>query len=163
MSQDLLDMVLQWTLVGLLAVTFLQPNAPRFFGALIFTGLIVGHQVLLSDLDGLAYYGSAAIFDLLFMLFTSNMNPVPDMVFKLYKVCIASIVVNALGWMLWVMYWPHLIYNCAFLAIYGWAFAVLIRRDKADVGGFAGSSWRACFRYDSFAWRGYFQNGESKA
>ena len=162
-TQQLLDAAFQCVLAGLLVVPFMQPNAPRFFGAAIFGSLTISHSLLLSELDGLAYYGSAAIFDLLFMIITSSMSPVPDMIFSLYKVCLASMVVNAFGWVLWMTYQPHVLYNCAFLVIYGWAFVVLLRRGKVDVGDYTLDSWRTCFHFGYFAWRGYFSKKEDSA
>lgn len=141
---------------ALLIVAFIQPNAPRFFAAVSFVTVTLSHELLLSDLDGLKYYGSAALFDLAIIILTSGINPVPKMVLSLHKICIASILVNLLGWVIWFFYFPPLIYDLAFVVIYAWALYVFIKRDSLNVGGYSLGSWATCFRFNRSAWVSYF-------
>lgn len=154
--------VLEGFIVALIIVSLLQPNAPRLFGAVVFSGLIAAHYLMLSHLDGLLYYGSAALFDLLFMVLTCGINPAPKMVFSLYKICMCSMIINCVGWVLWISYEPPIFYNLAYLGLCSWALAVLLRRNRSDVGGFELDRWGACFRFDPYAWSGYLNRGEGK-
>lgn len=149
---------------ALLVVAFIQPNAPRFFAAVSFVSIIALHEFLLSDLDGLQYYGSAALLDLLIIVVTSGINPVPKMVLSLHKLCIASILANALGWVIWFFYFPPLVYDAAFVLIYTWALIILIKRDGLHgmVGGYTMGSWASCFRFNTRAWRSYIHNHGGK-
>ena len=141
--------------VALFVVAFIQPNAPRFFAAVAFVSITLLHELFLSDYDGLLYYGSAALFDLAIIILTSGINPVPKMVLSLHKICVASILVNLLGWVIWFFYFPPLIYDAAFVALYVWALITLINRSGLDVGGYTLDSWATCFRFNRYSWRSY--------
>lgn len=130
-----------------------QPNAPRLFAAVAFAAITLCHHVFLSDLDGLYYYGSAALFDLAIIILTSGINPVPDMVLSLHRICFVSILANLAGWILWACYLPPLAYNISFGVIYLWAVITLIKRNGDDVGGFTLGSWASCFRFNTSAVR----------
>lgn len=135
-------------------VAFIQPNAPRLFAAVIFIGVMLLHELFLSGYTGLMYYGSAALFDLAIIIIISGINPVPKMVLRLHNVCIVSIFANLAGWILWFFYYPPLIYDAAFVAIYLWALITLIKRDGLHgmVGGYTVDSWATCFRFNRRAW-----------
>ena len=133
------------------ASCFVQPNAPRLFAAMVFAGLTLAHEFSLSHLEGLEYYGSAALVDLGIMIAISGISPTPAMVINLQRVCIVSIITNFLGWVMWLTYLPPIAYNYAYVFICMIAFAVLIKRDERDVGGFAMDSWGSCFRVNIFA------------
>lgn len=141
------------TLIFLIIVTaFFQPSAPRLFAALSFVGITALHELFFSDYEGLQYYGSAALFDLAIIILTSGINPVPKMVLSLHKICIVSIVANLLGWIMWFLYYPPMIYDLAFVAIYAWTLITLIKRNGLNVGGYTMDSWASCFRFNRSAW-----------
>ena len=139
----------------LMLMSLLQPNAPRLFAAVAFTCVTVLPEQLLSAYTGLGYYGSAALFDLGIITLTSWINPVPRMVISLHKICMVSILLNAVGWVLWTLYYPPLVYDMSYIALYAWTLFVFTRRGDRDVGGFTLDSWRACFRFDIGTWRSY--------
>ena len=129
---------------------FLQPNAPRLFAAFIFAGLTLCHDIFLSHFDGLLYYGSAALLDLAIIILTSGIAPVPQMVISLHRICMASIAMNFIGWFIWFMYLPPVVYDSAFMFIYAWTLIILIKRNDTDVGGYSLDCWGSCFRFN---WR----------
>jgi len=141
------------TLIILAAViaAFLQPNAPRFFAAVAFVGVTLTHELFFPTLDGLNYYGSAALMDLSIIAITSGISPVPKMVLTLQKICLVSILANLAGWILWTLYYPPAAYDAALLALYVWALVSLINRSGLDVGGYTVASWGTCFRFNRFA------------
>lgn len=145
----MIDFAITSLVIAIAVATVFQPNAARLFAALVFSIVIISHDLILFDLDGLAYYASAALFSLLIIILTSGINPAPEMVITLHKVCIASIIANAAGWVLWFLYVPPTYYNLSLVLIFGWAFFTLTKRDSRDVGGFSISCWRACFRFNS--------------
>lgn len=156
--------VITYLIYALVVVAFIQPNAPRLFAAVSFVAIISLHEFLLSHLDGFQYYGSAALFDLLIIVLTSGINPVPKMVLSLHKVCITSILANLAGWLLWFLYYPPLAYDAAFVAIYAWALMTLIKRDGLHgmVGGYTMDSWATCFRFNRLTWARYFNKNARK-
>lgn len=136
----------------IIATAFFQPNAPRLYAALVFVGVTALHEVFFSNYEGMQYYGSAALFDLAIIIIASGINPVPKMVLSLQKICIVSIVANLAGWIMWFLYYPPIIYDLAFVAIYAWTLIILIKRTGANVGGYTMDSWATCFRFNRSAW-----------
>lgn len=146
----------------IIAMAFIQPNAPRLFAAVIFVGVTALHEVFFSDYDGLQYYGSAALFDLAIIILTSGINPIPKMVLSLQKICIVSIVANLVGWILWFLYYPPLLYDLAFVVIYAWTLIILIKRNGLNVGGYSMDSWASCFRFNRNPWVVYFSKNKGE-
>ena len=119
---------------SLFVIACFQPNKLRFAAAVIFAGVTVSHELLFSSLDGLAYYGSAALLDLLIIILISRLEPVTNTVLMLNKICLMSILANLTGWTMWFFYYPPTIYDVFYIFIYAWALFVLIKRDSCDVG-----------------------------
>lgn len=136
-------------------VALLQPNAPRLYASMVFVIFTVGHEWAFSDLDGLAYYGTAAIFDFLIILITWAIRPIPKLVINIHKICILSIIANAFGWVMWVLYLPPTAYNVAYTFIYAAALLAMIKKDGSDDRGFTLDSWRSCFRFSYSARASY--------
>lgn len=151
-----------YLMYALIVVAVFQPNAPRLFAAVLFVSIISLHELLLSDLDGLQYYGSAALFDLLIIVLTSGINPVPQMVLSLHRICFVSILANMAGWVIWFFYFPPLIYDLAFVAINVWTLIIFIRRDGENVGGYSMDSWASCFRFNRVTWLNYYHKHGGK-
>ncbi len=149
--------VLIWLII---VMAFFQPNAPRLFAAITFVGITALHELFFSNYEGLYYYGGAALFDLFIIILISGINPVPKMVLTLQKICIVSMLVNLLGWILWFLYYPPLIYNVSFIGIYIWVLITLIKRTECYVGGYTMDSWSSCFRFNRSPWVIYFNKNE---
>lgn len=135
-------------LYALAVAALTQPTMPRLFAAVLFMAVVLLHEVLLSGLTGLQYYGSAALFDLLIIALTGGVRPVTALVLRLHMVCIASILINLMGWVLWFFYYPPLAYDAAFACLYAWTLLVFTMREGANVGGFTLGSWATRFRFD---------------
>jgi hypothetical protein len=78
------------------------------------------------ELDGLAYYVSGAIAASAIVILTSFFDKVPRLVISLHKICFSAIILNAIGWLVWVFYLPPIMYNMAFIALYLWAIFTLM-------------------------------------
>jgi len=148
-------------LLSLIAVTVLfQPNAPRFFAAVVFVVITLSHEFFMSDFEGLAYYGSAALFDMGIIMLTSGINPVHQMVIDLQRICLASVFVNFMGYFIWLFYLPSTVYDMSFMVLYTWTLIILTERNGADVGGYRLDSWYSCFRFNRPSFFGHiFGNG----
>lgn len=143
-------MIISVFMMLIAASCLIQPNPPRLFAAIVFSGLIIVHDLYFAAADGLKYYGSAALTALAIMTIISGISPPPPMVVKLQLVCIASIVINAVGWVMWLTYFPPLAYNNLMVIFYITALLVLTKRDDQDVGGFTVDGWLSCFRLNIF-------------
>jgi hypothetical protein len=144
----MISMVITALLCCALVASIFQPNAPRLFAAGIFLALTASHELFLSSLDGFRYYGSAALLDLLIIILTSGVRPLPAMVLTLHRICAASILVNGVGWVIWALYYPPVLYDLSFVALYAWLIFTLTRKDPENVGVDTMDRGRSCFRFD---------------
>lgn len=143
-------------------VAVFQGTVPRLYAAVIFVSLTMLHDGLFGHLDGMAYYGSAVLADLLIITITSGIYPIPDMVISLQRVCLASILLNAVGWLLWFAYLPPTTYNVAFFALYAWAIWIMLKKDSRRVGTDGVDSWGAVFRFGRRTSRAYLHRHAGK-
>ena len=123
-------------------VVIVQPNAGRTLAACIFAGATILYSSASGLLSGAEYYIGAAMVDLAILILLSGIYPAPRLVGKLQCVCVASIVLNFLGWALWFFYLPPVAYEWAFIGLYAYAVYALLKRDLDDVvGGGTVHSW----------------------
>ena len=128
-------------IVGLSWLTLIrQRNAPRLYAALAYLSVNTSCEFFFADTD-VYYYGIAAMADLLIMILTSQINPMPKMVVNLHRLCLVSIIANGIGWLMWYSYMPPDLYNYFFVALYIWAIIILCERDYAGVDEFRADSW----------------------
>lgn len=127
-------MTLQLLLIGILIAAFLQPTVSRVIPALLYAFLTVFHYLALDTLPGPYYYYVAGAVDFLCMALIYQFAPRNRLSFEVTVVCFVSILINAVGWILYMAYLPPHVYNVLFVALYLWAIAVLLKRDWRDVG-----------------------------
>lgn len=128
-------------------VAVLQPDKERRTVAGVFCCATLLHHVYMSELDGFLYYGSAAVFDLAIISILSKMHTISNIVLKLQRICVVSILVNLIGWGCWYHYLPPDIYNLAFLFIYLWVIAALLQGTRRfDLGNTKMDSLRSVIR-----------------
>lgn len=128
-------------IVGLSWLTLMrQRNAPRLYAALSYLIVNTSCEFLFADTD-VYYYGIAAMSDLLIMILTSQISPMPKMAINLHRLCLVSIIGNGVGWLMWYSYMPPDLYNYFFVALYIWAIIILCERDYAGVDEFRADSW----------------------
>tara|TARA_R110000782_G_scaffold58007_4_gene121469 strand:+ start:489 stop:950 length:462 start_codon:yes stop_codon:yes gene_type:complete len=121
-----------------------QRAAHNLYAAVIFVSFALMHDFIGPDLDGWAYYGSAAILDCIALILLSGIRPVTKMVFHLELILLFSIIGNFLGWVMWVNYMAPTTYDAGFVVLYLLALLALLK-GTSNVGDFTGSSWRSCF------------------
>jgi len=149
---------LSYLLFAILLASVCQPSAERIFAAVVFITFTLVHEVTLSSTTGFTYYGTAALFNLLTILFTSGINPLPKMVLTLHRICLAAILVNAAGWVMWFLYMSPAAYNALFFALYVWVIITLIHRTGLNVGGLTMDRWHTCFCFNRLTWSKLLQS-----
>lgn len=137
-------------LVALMLAVLFQPTMARAIAALVFASFSVVHDIAFSDLDGLAYYGSAALFDLIVILIL-NFTPVTKLSIRLQLISAVSISLNFIGWIMWTLYLPPDAYNAAFIVLYSvGAFTLIIGSGGDDMGDHAlDRRWPGFRRHDN--------------
>ena len=135
-------MILTVLLLLLCIASLLQSTSSKLYSAVLFSSLALGHEVLFSDLDGLIYYSSDALLQLVFIYLSSRIEPTNTLTLYLQKIAIVIIVLDIIGWIAWTAYAPPTLYNFSFLLTYSATIIILIHnRDSADVGSTADSRW----------------------
>lgn len=121
--------MLELALAALIVIAALQPTDERMYVAFLFAGLSALHHVILYNVDGIAYYGSAALIDFAVVMFSVRLRILSDAIMLLQNLCVASILVNAMGWVAWMLYAPPSAYNATMLLLYATAIIILLKRD----------------------------------
>lgn len=114
----------------MIGALFFQPSQSRLFAGGVFISILILHEVIFSQSEGLTYYGSASLFYIGIMIITSPAAHVTRLVFDIHKICLAAITVNAFGWLLWFFYFQPAVYNIAYLGLHCWAIYVLMQRVR---------------------------------
>lgn len=137
-------------LIALMLAVLVQPTIPRAIAAMVFASLSVVHDIAFSDLNGLAYYGSAALFDLIVILIL-NFTPLTKLSIRLQLISSVSISLNFIGWIMWTLYLPPDAYNAAFIVLYlVSALALIIGSGGDDMGDHAlDRRWFGFRRHDN--------------
>ena len=131
----------------IVVLAVLQPTKHRRYVASIFAALTLIHNSSLHHLEGIAYYGSDALFLLAIMFGVTKLQKTTDLTIEIMKICIVGMLLDCVGWVLWMLWAPLIGYNVAFMALYAYAIIQLRKRDKADErGGYAVGGWNNYIR-----------------
>jgi len=123
-----------------------QKIPARRFVACVIAGTEVLHYGFFNDLDGIMYYGSAALFDLLTIILIVNLAIPTALAKQMLFVSAISIAFNYIGWMLWLTYMPPTLYNWSFIVLNLCTIICLIKREPGH-GRHAGDNNRGSIVY----------------
>ena len=107
----------------------IQKIPARRFVACVIAATEALHYGLFNDLDGLMYYGSAALFDLLAIILIVNLAIPTVLAKQLIYICFASIIFNYIGFALWITYMSPTLYNWSFVVLNLFTIICLIKRE----------------------------------
>ena len=152
---------------GLIFIIFIisafQPSAPRLFAGIIFSVISIALVLVGPYLNDYLTYAVPAMSAVLVMILLSASMVVSKVVLSLHRICLASIVLNAGGYLLYESGESFLAYNAAFFLLYVWTIKVLLKRDgRLDATGFGVDSWRSTFSYTSSSWFKYLFKGQEE-
>jgi len=117
---------------GVLCLT--QKIPARRFVACVIAATEAVHYGFFNELDGLMYYGSAALFDLLAIILIVNLAIPTVLAKQILYISIVSIVLNYIGWTLWLTYMPPTVYNWSFVVLNLFTIICLIKREPGHGG-----------------------------
>ena len=112
----------------------IQKIPARRFVACVIAGTEALHYGFFNDLDGLMYYGSAALFDLLAIILIVNLAIPTVLAKQMITISVVSIIFNYFGWVLWFTYMPPTIYNWSFAVLNLCTIICLIRKESSHGG-----------------------------
>lgn len=119
-------------IIVLLGAAFLQKTDERLWPALIFAGVAAGHGAIFGGFNGLAYFGSAALCDLIVVFAIARLKAPSWLGRELQRISLVSVLFNWAGWVAWMLYWPSDGYVIAFAILYGYTILTLFRKGRSD-------------------------------
>lgn len=131
-----------YLLMALGFVAVMQPAGTRRAAACLFVGLTLGFDAFGSDIDGPGYYLAAAATDSLCIVLLGRICIEEDLVDKLQRLCLLSIVLNVGGWLAYEAYLPPSFYDKGFQFFYAYVILLLLiggltHADNTDSRGLA--------------------------
>lgn len=137
--------------VGVMVIALIYRSAycthERLYASGIFVGASLAHLFFvdaLSELGGLYPYLGASIFDLAIVSIISKIKIVVPTTIYLYRICLAEIFLNFIGWIMWDHNVSNYdtIYQGAFSVLSVYTVYILFRKDEADdKRGVRNDSW----------------------
>jgi len=119
----------------MLGILYFQPSESRLYTASVFLGMLIFHELIFKDADGLIYYGTAGLTYLGIMFFTAPAINVTKLVLDIHKICLMGIIINATGWIAWSAYLPPSLYNLASMTLHACSVWVLLQRTRKEDHG----------------------------
>jgi hypothetical protein len=138
-------MIITTLIVMIALLSFVQDNS-RMRPAMILSAFLVAHDMFLSELGGLSYYLSDAIFCALVITLTARLKKVPKLTIRLQRAMLAGIALNLYGWIIWMLYLDPITYNISFMFLYGYIVIELLRGDGVEHGDIEMDNWVKLFR-----------------
>lgn len=138
---------LNCALIGLITVLALRQKTLQ--GFIIAVALSLGFTlfaVVEPRLSDVGYYVGAASVDLLLVYIIGSLRPISLFAITLQRLCIFSIIVNTVGFMLWAFYQPATVYNWMVTLVHGYMALVLWRGDRDGI--FTNDTRPYTFRFD---------------
>jgi len=125
------SMLVTITLILFAVAPLIQSSFDRLLVASVYIyGNVLMHETLFSSLDGLAYYGSAALADLFTIMILTSVIVSTELCGKMISICIISILLNICGWAIWFSEADPTAYNLSFAVLNAYTIYLLISGDK---------------------------------
>ena len=137
-------------IISIVFTALLQQRVSRFVVALCFAVPCAALDYFGSSItNDSMYYICSGICSIIMIILISMVNPMTWQARKLQDICVAAIVVNAAGWVAYMLYITPVFYNYAMIALYALSLYVLLTRDRDNVGGRRVDWWRSgVFKFD---------------
>lgn len=139
----------------MIAALFFQPSQSRLFVGSVFVFVLMLHEFFFMQSDGFIYYASASLFYLGIMFITAAAAHVTRLVLDIHKICLASIFINSMGWLLWFYHFPPVIYNITYLGLHCWTIYILMQRVRRRQDEFRTDWGSIGFHNNTNAWDKY--------
>lgn len=133
-------------LLFLIALTPLWHKSPAgLFISFSFCISYLLFHVIDPYLSDVAYYVTAALFDLLLVYLIGAVRPITKMAITLQRCCLASIIVNAFGFMCWYLYLSATAYNIILTLVH---LCIAVSLWRGGRNGFTNNHRDRVFRFD---------------
>ena len=130
-------------IIILVVLSLFQPSRERTLISITFSLSCLIHLLWCDSLNGMLYYLSAGVFDLIVLLAVCVYAKPSKFTDCMVLICVFSLFLNFYGWRIYESYMEPTSYNIAFHILYMFAVYTLLKRDwKND----ALYNWLAFFR-----------------
>jgi hypothetical protein len=119
----------------------------RRITALVFSLLILQHELFFQNLGGLSYFLTAALTDILIMGVIANLSTTTKLTMNLLNICFGFIVLNSAAWLMWELRLPYeMVYELFALVLYLCTVVSLLNWDGIENGNYRIDGWASNFR-----------------
>lgn len=122
-----------------------QPTHDRRVISLVYALVCASHGIVCDNFEGFWYFFTAGVFDLAIVSIIYAYGARTRLTDDLINICVASIALNAYGWLTWFNFQPILSYQTAMAALYFIAILSLLRKERANEFGI--SKWNSSVRF----------------
>ena len=146
-------------LTALLGATFFrQDTTDRMIVAFIFVMPIILFDLYknIAGISGNMYYIVGAFLDLIVINILARVDSPSHLTDQLLIVSAISIILNMIGWAIYVTYAPDTVYRLMYIALYGYALIVLLKGEPKHDRRAENNTWATAVR--RYAGTGYFNN-----
>ena len=119
-------------LLAYFALAFYEKRKGNRLAIVLFGSVSALHGLFFGELDGLPYYGSAALASVVSASLLYVFCPASRLSKALIFLCVLSVIFNTCGFVLWVTYREPALYNAAMLLLYGLALLVMFSADNKN-------------------------------
>ena len=141
-------MIVDYFVLAIMLLALCQSKKRRA-AALVFAGINLYHGLCMAGFSDHRYFISGAFLAMLIIGVTANLPTVSKLTIDIQRICIADIIINAAGWVMYEFYLDPFIYNMAFTLLYSWAIVVLLKDEGLRYGAYRLDNWASYFRFDN--------------
>lgn len=118
--------------IGLISLLKNDSESRPFLLFSTLCGVMILFDLLITEELYPFYYLTSAIFDLLIMIVITKLDHTKKSTLTLQKICIAFIITNFIGWIMYELYIRPVIYNYTCEVLYSLVLFTLIRTSKEN-------------------------------
>lgn len=142
-----------FVLIFLIAFLSLLQEEKRRMTALLFVLLTLIHTIIWAKApdDGFLYFLSATVNDLIIMIVIANLPYTTKLTDNLMKISFCFIIINFIGWIMWMSYLDLALYQYAASLLYISVIVALLNWDGIEDGNHTMDGWINSFRINNMA------------
>lgn len=143
-------------LIFIITILSILQSDKRRMTALVYSLLVLIHEIFFQGLNGYWYFITAALMGVSIMVIIANLQYTTKLTENLMKISFCFIIVNFIGWLMWMTYIDLLLYQYVSILLYITAIVSLLNWDGVEDGNYKVDWW-----INNFHWHNYSSNYNS--
>lgn len=144
-AKEAKEMIFEIITAILCVLALFQPTHDRRVIAFVYALACTAHGIFCVNFEGFWYFFSAGVFDLSIISIVYAYGARTRLTDDLINICVASIALNAYGWVAWYTFQSIFSYQIAMAALYFIAIFSLLRKERANEFGI--NKWASGVRF----------------